>query len=685
MKTRKSIILILLIFAVLLLSACGGGGNSGGGNSGGGNSGGGNSGGGSGGTAPPGAPTGLTVTAGNAQVALSWTAVSGASRYTLYYSQASIASLTASGVIKVENISGAAHTVTALTNGRRYYFVVTATNAGGESAASGELSATPQASMASISGRLTFDLVPITNSGLDYNAIRRAPIRGVWVDAVNASGTVLASTRSDSGGNYSLGIAPNTELRIRVKAHMQQTGAGGPRWDVKVTDNTNSNALYTFEGSLRSSGTGASTRNLHAPSGWVPSGSAGRYAEPRVAAPFAILSFTWDAVQKFVAADPDVNVPALEYRWSIRNRSATARDLADGAIRSSFYQGGPKVNGVAPANSVIYLLGRENDNTEEYDPTVVMHEFAHHVTWAMSKDNHTGGRHNRNALLDMRVAFSEGFANVLGAIIADDPVYRNSFGVRQARAHVYNNETNPSNNRDHPHRMGWYNSGSVSAILYDIYDGANAADNDALSLGLAPIYNTLTSDGFKNSRYYSSIYLFANQLLNHLPAANRSTAQTGLNALLSRHNIAGRGDNGAGETNRGGLPASARVLPVYKSLSTGNSPITFCSVDDNGVFNRLGNRAFVEVSFAQSGAHTLTLTTAAGSRAANPRFRWPPYRGVAQRRSTSQWASAPRSATITGNFRAGEPLVLEAFDEQNTDSVSDNDGDSCFTFSVVKN
>ena len=96
-------------------------------------------------------------------------------------------------------------------------------------------------------------------------------------------------------------------------------------------------------------------------------------------------------------------------------------------------------------------------------------------------------------------------------------------------------------------------------------------------------------------------------------------------------------------------------------------------------------RAFVKVSFAQSGAHTLTLTTAAGSRAANPRFRWSPYRGVAQRRSTSQWASTPRSATITGNFRAGEPLVLEAFDEQNTDSVTDNDGDSCFTFSVVKN
>ena len=121
MKTRQSTISVLLIFAVLLLNACGGGGSSGGGSSGSGNSGGGGSGGNSGGGSAPGAPTGLTVTAGNAQVALSWAAVSGASRYTVYYSQASIASLTASGAIKVADISSAAHTVTALTNGRRYY------------------------------------------------------------------------------------------------------------------------------------------------------------------------------------------------------------------------------------------------------------------------------------------------------------------------------------------------------------------------------------------------------------------------------------------------------------------------------------------------------------------------------------------------------------------------------------
>ena len=215
----------------------------------------------------------------------------------------------------------------------------------------------------------------------------------------------------------------------------------------------------------------------------------------------------------------------------------------------------------------------------------------------------------------------------------------------------------------------------------DLYDGTNAADNDVLSLGLAPIYNTLTSNGFKNNRYYTSIYLFTNQLLKHLPSASRATTQSRLNALLRRHNIFGRGDNGAGETNSGGLPASARVLPVYKSLSTRNSPITLCSVNDAGTPNRLGNYSFVEVSFAQSGSHTLSMVSIPSSRGTLPAFSW----GDTVAQGERQWAREPRSQTSTRNFRAGEPLVLEAADFRNIDNDPSNDGDSCFTFSVVKN
>ena len=221
----------------------------------------------------------------------------------------------------------------------------------------------------------------------------------------------------------------------------------------------------------------------------------------------------------------------------------------------------------------------------------------------------------------------------------------------------------------------------MTAILYDLYDAANDGA-DRLSLGLAPIYNTLTSNGFKNNRYYTSIYTFANQLPEHVP--DRAATQSGLDALLRAHNIFGRGANGAGETNGGGLPATARVLPVYKSIAPGQPHITLCSVDDTVTYNRLGNRALVEVNFAESGAHTLTMTSASGATGTLPRFRLRPYRNAAMR-TERQLIDEPRSQIVTGNFRAGEAAVLEAYDERNVDGDAGNNGDSCFTFSVVKN
>ena len=98
--------------------------------------------------APPSAPTNLSLTAGNAQVEASWTAVTTATGYTVYYSTSSLASTTNfSGVSKVDVAGGSTTTapVTGLTNGTLYYFRVVATNAGGASPASTQASTTPGA------------------------------------------------------------------------------------------------------------------------------------------------------------------------------------------------------------------------------------------------------------------------------------------------------------------------------------------------------------------------------------------------------------------------------------------------------------------------------------------------------------------------------------------------------------
>jgi fibronectin type 3 domain-containing protein len=89
---------------------------------------------------PPTAPTGLTAITGNAQVALNWSASSGATSYNVKRSTTSGGPYTTVSSPTVTN-----YTNTGLTNGTKYYYVVSAVSAAGESVNSAQVNATPAA------------------------------------------------------------------------------------------------------------------------------------------------------------------------------------------------------------------------------------------------------------------------------------------------------------------------------------------------------------------------------------------------------------------------------------------------------------------------------------------------------------------------------------------------------------
>ena len=89
---------------------------------------------------PTAKPTNIAVTTGDAQTSVSWTAVSGATSYNIYYG--TTAGVTATNGAKIVNAANG-QAVSSLINGTKYYFVVTAVSASGESALSSEVSATP--------------------------------------------------------------------------------------------------------------------------------------------------------------------------------------------------------------------------------------------------------------------------------------------------------------------------------------------------------------------------------------------------------------------------------------------------------------------------------------------------------------------------------------------------------------
>lgn len=136
--------------------------------------------------AVPAIPTGLGVTAGNAQVSLSWSAASGATSYIIKRSTTS-----GSGYVNIATNATTTFTNTGLANGITYYFVVSGLNAAGESANSSQASTTPfvpvPASLAATGG----------NGQVTLN----------WTASVGATGYVVK--RSTTSGSGYINIATN--------------------------------------------------------------------------------------------------------------------------------------------------------------------------------------------------------------------------------------------------------------------------------------------------------------------------------------------------------------------------------------------------------------------------------------------------------------------------------------------
>ncbi|HEY7640870.1 MAG TPA: hypothetical protein VH814_14180 [Steroidobacteraceae bacterium] len=446
----------------------------------------------------------------------------------------------------------------------------------------------PPPTTVTISGRITFDRIPFDmtfGNGLNPAATFQAPAREVTVQAIaSAGGTVLATGTTDTSGNYSLSVPANTDLFIRARAEMIKTGTA-PTWNFSVRNNTNSDALYAVDGAAATSGTANSTRDLNAPSGF----GAINYTGERAAAPFAILDTVFKAKELVLTATPAAAFPALSLFWSEDNRPTAGRFCPnDGDIGTSSYivfTGNETDQCSPPATNPdgIYILGDFSvGDTDEFDESVLAHEFGHYVEDQFGRSDSIGGEHGGSTtLVDLRVAFGEGWGNAFSSMVRNDPIYRDSFGG-------VDQDFQLDLESDDPNNEGWFSEASVGEILWDLFDPANEP-GDGIALGFPPIYAAITSSHVVDTDALTSIYPFI--------VALRTTpgiSQADLNDLLDGENIHVVDDFGATETNDGSNGADPEILPIYKTISL-NTPKTVCSRSPfgNTDTNKLGNRVFL--------------------------------------------------------------------------------------------
>ncbi|WP_349361998.1 alkaline phosphatase family protein [Streptomyces sp. PH10-H1] len=158
---------------------------------------------------PPGAPTGLTASAGNGQNSLSWTAPASnggvsITSYKVYRgtSPGTETLLTSGGCSALGTVLSC--TDTGLTNGQTYYYKVSAVNSLGEGAQSNEANATPTGGCAprQLLGNPGFETGTASpwsaSSGVISNSSTEPPHSGSWDAWLDGYGTTTTDTLSQS-------------------------------------------------------------------------------------------------------------------------------------------------------------------------------------------------------------------------------------------------------------------------------------------------------------------------------------------------------------------------------------------------------------------------------------------------------------------------------------------------------
>ena len=319
-----------------------------------------------------------------------------------------------------------------------------------------------QQSLREVRGRAFFQKIDLEADGLDLSQPVMVPIREARVDVFSQlTGAVFSVAGTDRYGNFRALVPVGSEYALRALSQSSESG-------VAVADNTSGGALY-----LVSAGIEVETAPVLL-----------ALDADRTSGAFNILEVIRQGNAFLRAMDSDLPVPTMGIFWS-PNNTATAGDADQGQIGGTFFN--------AETNTA-FILGDRATDSDEFDDSVILHEYAHLLATRFSRDDSRGGPHVLGDALDPRVAWSEGWANFFSALVRNSPIYRDSLGFGGEAVLEYNLEENVPIG-DQP---GYWSEFSVHSILWDLAD-STPDTGDAIEIPLPVIWEAflqLSDDTF---------------------------------------------------------------------------------------------------------------------------------------------------------------------------------------------
>lgn len=422
-----------------------------------------------------------------------------------------------------------------------------------------------------VTGKVQADAPTIAADGsLSYASLRTFDVKGVVVELLDraANDAVLATSFTNDSGIYSFaGVPAGRNVVVRVKAQVAKTRAAGvttgPQYNFMMRDNTVAGSvkpLYTLDSAATTTADGGTVVNVKAALGFDATGTANG---PRQSAPFSILEVVNAAAINIEKTDANVVMPDLNIYWSTNNVDAEGNKEI-GQIGTSHYAASGKMPGV-------YILGKADVDTDEFDQGVIGHEFGHYLQEQLSYSDSQGGSHSNNEFKDASLAYGEGYGTAVGGLLSGSPFYTDSKGAKQGGGSATDlRKTTVANEA-----RGFYAEGSVQTVMYRM----------GVQYGFTPFWKAIVA--LRGGHESATVFSFLSTFVQQNPAL-----EADVRALAATENI--RTLNALGE-----LPAGTTADPaINATASKGASDLEALYIK-------------VNLAAANAGTDPVNLTTSA--------------------------------------------------------------------------
>ncbi|MCA8914818.1 MAG: hypothetical protein KDB90_05360 [Planctomycetes bacterium] len=439
-----------------------------------------------------------------------------------------------------------------------------------------------------ISGNVSYDRLLVTAAGLDTASPANEVAQDVLVEAVAwyDLNTVFASTSTDASGDYTLNFSTIADYFIRARA---QCGTA-PDIDRVYHSQTSPPIVHAVPSPLLNRAAGSQTVNLHA-TGDLPNDRAGAFA-------------ALDTVRRLRAAASGsfASLGPLDLFWAPGNIGT--RVLKNGSGQTITMTTVTGLDGPM-GNPSIYLIGGSsadplNSDHDEFDESVIAHEWASFLQLTQSRDNNFGGAHFGEELLPT-AAYSEGVVTAIGLALLGTSLYRDTVGYIGGTTGLQF-EFDMESGVIPGTGVGYGNEFEITRATWDLFDGGTGSpadgDGDPSNIALADFLSSFAALKTRTAPYEVAWMPSLLQQLIDDTFLNQTDANTIMTAQGAQFPPPGGADP---------FPA----LLIVGAAATSGMLDAWSGTDPNSILGPQANGVFrLELAATQSVTIDVTNTTA---------------------------------------------------------------------------